>query len=678
MKKSGALLLLMLVFAVCIVHAQKQYNQWFFGMGCGVDFNSGTPTFMNGSLLTDEGCATWCDVNGQVLIYTNGVSVYNKNHALMPNGTGLNSSVSSTEGAIIVPLPGSASIFYIFTTFSEGMYSIVDLSLNGGNGDVTVKNTLLQSNTNERLSYCKHANGVDYWIMFHGDNTSTFYAFLLTSAGVSSAPVTSTVGVVQSTFLGYMKFNAQASKVACALHYQNTIELFDFDNATGMVTNPVLFPANYPNIYGLEFSLSGKYMYISYGLQNGVIKQFNISSGLLSAILASEYQVGTISSLACGALQMGPDRKIYNSSWGNYYLSCINNPEDSGVACNFVLQQVPISLSVTAGLPNCLSSAFGFAEFDKLCYGDTALLMIQDSGLFAAVAWDFDDPTTVPLNVSYDFSTSHVFSAPGMYKVQLVLVSLNASVDTFYYDIEIETCNQVVAALASSDTLFCDKNCIDFFDQSQFNPTSWQWTFTGASPAASTDQNPIGICYNNYGSFDVTLIACNAAGCDTVLMPNFITEFQLPAAPVITLTGNILSSTPAFSYQWFVVGDTTIYSTSQSFTPTVNGNYYVLINDSNGCQSPSNVVGFYTGIHSSDDHSISIFPNPFNEYITVSDNQNRMLTYTIYDVAGKQLQRGSGHSLILIDARKLAPGYYTIVIISPDKTKRIPLVKSQN
>lgn len=675
MKKAEALLIMLLI-AVHLLPAQKQYNQWFFGNSCGVDFNSGVPTFMNGSLQSDEGCATWCDANGQVLIYTNGVNVYDKNHALMPNGFGLNANPSSTEAAIIVPLPGSSTIFYIFTTFNQGMYSIVDLSLNGGNGDVTIKNSLLLNNTNERLSYCKHANGVDYWIMYHEDNANTFYAYLFTSAGVSNAPVTSNSGTAQTSFLGYMKFNAQGNKVACAMHYQNTVELFDFNNATGVVTNPRLFPGVYPFIYGIEFSLSGKYMYITYGLNNGVIKQFNVSSGLLPNILASEYQVGTISSLACGALQMGPDRKIYNSSWGNLYLSCINNPEDSGAACNFVLQQVPLQLSANAGLPNCLSSAFGFAEFDKLCYGDTSALIVKDSTSFAGVSWDFGDPSTGPLNTSYDFSASHVFSAPGSYTIQVVLVNLNTSVDTFYYDIEIKTCNAVVAAFASSDTLFCDKNCIDFFDQSQFNPTSWQWTFTGASPSASTDQNPVGICYNNYGSFDVSLIACNAAGCDTVAFTNFITEFQLPTAPVISLNGDTLTSSPAFSYQWYIVGDTTVHSTAQTFTPTVNGNYYVLISDSNGCQSPSNVVGFFTAMHTLEDNAISIFPNPFSETIFVNDINNHLLTYTIYDVAGRQVLNGWGTGPLQIDTHMLTAGYYSMDVLMAGSIKRIPIVKS--
>lgn len=149
------------------------------------------------------------------------------------------------------------------------------------------------------------------------------------------------------------------------------------------------------------------------------------------------------------------------------------------------------------------------------------------------------------------------------------------------------------ANLGSSDTVFCEKQSINFFDLSTNAPTSWQWTFTGAAPSSSTLQNPIGIYYPSYGSFDVQLIACNAAGCDTIIFPQFITEYPNPLAPAISINGSQYCSSPALSYAWYnTINLTQVLATTPCFTPTIPGNYFVLISDSNGCSTPSSSITF--------------------------------------------------------------------------------------
>ena len=78
-----------LIFVIAHGQAQKQTFNWFFGANAGFDFNSGSPVFQPGALNTLEGCASISDKNGQLLFYTDGTTVYNKNHTVMPNGRGL-------------------------------------------------------------------------------------------------------------------------------------------------------------------------------------------------------------------------------------------------------------------------------------------------------------------------------------------------------------------------------------------------------------------------------------------------------------------------------------------------------------------------------------------------------------------------------------------------------------
>ena len=71
------------------VSCAQQGNNWYFGAYAGLTFNTNPPTALtNGSLLSEEGCATMSDAQGNLLFYTDGQTVYNKNHLAMPNGTG--------------------------------------------------------------------------------------------------------------------------------------------------------------------------------------------------------------------------------------------------------------------------------------------------------------------------------------------------------------------------------------------------------------------------------------------------------------------------------------------------------------------------------------------------------------------------------------------------------------
>src|ERR1043166_2729838 len=168
------------------LNSQKQTNIWYFGIYAGLDFNSGSPVVLtNGVLNTTEGCAAISGTNGALLFYTDGVSVWNNTHSVMPNGTGLQGDVSTTQSALIVKKPGNESLYYIFTLPSEGTgsfcYSTVDMTLDGGKGDVTAKNTVLLGNVTEKMSAAHHCNGTDIWVTVHELNSKSFYSYSVTA-----------------------------------------------------------------------------------------------------------------------------------------------------------------------------------------------------------------------------------------------------------------------------------------------------------------------------------------------------------------------------------------------------------------------------------------------------------------------------------------------------------------
>ncbi len=146
--KKKALLFLLMFPAVFGATAQSVLNHaaiWYFNYYCGIDFTSGSPVSLNNSAMsTDEGTTSISDTTGVLLFYSNGITVYNANHQVMQNGNNLHGGSSSSQSCIGVPQPGSSTIWYLFTVDQGGgswggQYSIIDMALQGGLGEVTSK-----------------------------------------------------------------------------------------------------------------------------------------------------------------------------------------------------------------------------------------------------------------------------------------------------------------------------------------------------------------------------------------------------------------------------------------------------------------------------------------------------------------------------------------------------------
>lgn len=81
--------------------------------------------------------------------------------------------------------------------------------------------------------------------------------------------------------------------------------------------------------------------------------------------------------------------------------------------------------------------------------------------------------------------------------------------------------NIPVVMFSASNVTPCTGNSITFTDESMYAPTSWNWTFQGGTPSTSNLQNP-SVIYNASGAYDVTLVATNAYGKDTLIKSAYI------------------------------------------------------------------------------------------------------------------------------------------------------------
>ncbi len=518
--------LFLLYLFPCLSYGQKQANHWYFGNKAGLNFNGGLSAIGNGQLNTQEGCSGYSDPNtGQLLFYCTGDTVWNKNNVMMPNGFGLGGHYSSTQSALVVPKPGSTSQFYIFTVGSwGGMQSalstgsfnlnLVDMTLNGGLGEVTVKNQVVLSSVCEKLTATLDCNGVDYWVVVHKFNSDKFYSYLLTAAGLSAVPVISTIGIMHSDTLagngfeaiGYMKISPDGKKLALAC-YSNvrTVELFDFNNTTGIINNEILDTSwnnysGFAGLYGLAFSPDNSKLYISAidgGIYPNEIFQYDLNAGTGAAILASRLPIASSANQYYGALQLAPNGKIYMAKAGTGYLDVISNPNSAGAGCGYIASGLQMGNSQgqhtsTFGLPNFVE-IFNTPTAFKLTYDGcggtyTATLLDTVIPFPVTVTWDFGDPSSGANNTSTLFHPTHLFTSTGAYTISL---NITAGCTNFTYNITLDLADSFQVDYGA-DKIICIGDSVLLINSFQYG-TNYQWspsTGLSCSTCASPMANP--------------------------------------------------------------------------------------------------------------------------------------------------------------------------------------------
>lgn len=339
-----------------LTYSQKQNNNWYFGGKAGVTFNTGSPTaLLDSKMSAIEGCSSVSNTSGELLFYTNGEKVWNKSHEIMANGTGLHSSTTSTQAALIVQKPGCETVYYVFTVETltgYGLkYSEVDLSLQSGLGEVTQKNVPLISATCEKVAAIALPDG--YWIITHLFNSDAFYSFKLNSSGVNSVPVISHTGELVTgdlNYPGYLKASPKGDKIVC-VNQTSSIELFDFNIHTGVVSNPKVLYSGVAQ-YGAEFSASGRLLYATVNYRKKII-QFNLAANDIATSQRVITELPFEDTTDFFAMQLGPDRKIYIAGYNDPFLSVIHEPEQIGVSCNLMINYINLEgRNALAGLPN--------------------------------------------------------------------------------------------------------------------------------------------------------------------------------------------------------------------------------------------------------------------------------------------------------------------------------------
>ncbi len=353
--------------------AQEQNANWYFGNQAGINFNDGTaPSTLltDGAMNAPVGCASVSDDFGGLLFYTNGVTVWNRNHVPMPNGN-LMGDVNVSQSVVIIPNPASVDQYYIFSNSAENQahsglrYSVVDMTLASGLGDVdsNTQDVVLLTNCSEKMTAIINPLDKTYWLVSFGPSSDpavydTFYAYKIDENGDVNAPIVSDFSsdaVLSTPFQttqfayapyagGQMKISPDFNTLALVHNLDDrgasaeSVFTFAFSPDTGVLssiaTHYLNFLFNFENTYyyGLEFSPDSQQIFVSTfeKLDNGfgeVIRMRNFAQGETPNYFLMGVPVDRDPVFS---LQLGLDDKIYATRGDFNFLDVITNPDEQG------------------------------------------------------------------------------------------------------------------------------------------------------------------------------------------------------------------------------------------------------------------------------------------------------------------------------------------------------------
>ncbi|MCK4678268.1 MAG: lamin tail domain-containing protein, partial [Bacteroidales bacterium] len=289
------------------------------------------------------------------------------------------------------------------------------------------------------------------------------------------------------------------------------------------------------------------------------------------------------------------------------------------------------------GEPIELSNQFG-SVLDYVPYDDEAPWPTEPDG---------QGPSLTLCNPSDDNSLAESWSASTEF------IAINSAGDSIFATPG-GGCTEIppVANFLASETIITVGSSIDFTDLSTGIPTSWSWTFEGASPASSTAENPTGIVYNAAGSYDVTLVVTNEYGEDTEYKADYILVGYAPEAAFFASETAISvgesvqftdeSTGDPVTWTWIFEGGTPITSNEQNPLVVYNnaGDFDVILIVANTFGESTETKTEYIhvtvgleeiGVSIAD---IAIYPNPGDGQFYINSS-GVDLAYEIYSIVGQ-------------------------------------------
>lgn len=573
--------------------AQRQYENWYFGANTAFNFNAGTAPVevANASQITSIVSTTISDAaTGQLLFYTDGITVWNRNNTVMDNGASILSNPVCGH-VTSCPNPVKAGQHYVFM-YNNGQlrYALIDMTENGGLGKVISTDNLLAPTIANKFTIARHGTTDSYWLItFRGSNgNDTFECYPITNAGIQ-APVRSIMGFHNGiTTLGDLVTNRSGDKIFISFNSPTTaaINQYSFSKTCGTVGTPRNLPigAGWNNAKSIAFSPSNLQMYAIFGQSQGRVVQYSGNDFQSSQEIANSIQ-------AYNDIKLGPDGKIYitKNIAGNPSgsIDVIEKPDLFSLAAAYMTNNITLSNGKTAVrfpiIMYDVSTPGNTVITTKIdvkntCYKDTTVFTPSNMPFLDSLLWDFADPASAN-NTSTKDIPSHTFTDTGSYNVSLswFLCGLKYSI---FKEVTIITPPKVNLG---TDTTLCFENSITL----QGPKGNFDYTWNNGSKDTI-------LFVDTAGTYSLRIsIGPKCAESDTIAInyyPKLEVDFFDSTYFLCEEEGETLNLNAASGFATYLWEPG--LTTNATHTATKTGWYRVHVTNTNGCEAQDSVEIF--------------------------------------------------------------------------------------
>jgi len=575
-------LLFVFTFSFSVAKAQKEWVNWNSATG-GLTFKSG-----KGKLYKDVPAnLTWPDymgtrayaysdsLTGKMLFLTDGKNIWNRNYKsiLNPKLDSLISCDTDYYKIQIVPFANDHSKFYLFhlysgslagcpdKTFSYLYYSVLEMNGNNDSGKLISSNNPVMKKPLDCVALIKHANKKDTWVIGHPWDSSYYSAFLATDTMVYTAVISATGPHVRANRQSIKTVIAPSpnSNIIATSGLTAFVEIYNFDNSTGILSNYRLLRFPGEKVTALCFSPDNSKLYVVVKDRkrcNEFSKLYQVSfhennfNG--TPFLLKKYPPKTLE------LSKAKDNKIWIKV--DNHFDVIEYPNQPGNAC--FLKENYLSFNKQVYFPNIISDYIQQPKetpIRKLHLSDTVEVCFGKNTINAGAGYE-----------SYNWNTGDTTQSievdrPGLYTV--LVGDKNFSKPDAYGYVYVKS--KAAELFTKEDTLFCPKT-LHVLSIPQ-NITAIQWMDGDTShvkPVLTDEYKLTGIDNNGCRVWDSICVFIReypdvSFGNDTTLCPQ--QSFQVSMG---SLDSSNIFNPKLATYLW------PDNSTKNSFTINSEGTYW--------------------------------------------------------------------------------------------------------
>lgn len=536
------------------------------------------------------------------------------------------------------------------------------------------------------------SNNSQLWYIFGDANTNSFRCFTNGVAGNTNWIIRG--GGLTDT---YINGGALSTQTTCAYVYDPVL-----NNVKGYLNGTLVTTVaqTAPNLTGTgPFKVMG--YATNYGAPaGGLMEEYRFYNRALDAaeilLVSTRNTYDTLDIVACTNPYTSPSGNFNWTTPGTYYDTIPN------AYCGDVFQTINLTFSQpehdTIDVTSCDSYGSPSGNYTWTTSGtyfDTL-----------STALGCDSVLTINLTVNYSMNDTLVIAACDSYDSPSGMYSWTTS--GMYYD--------TIPTMAGCDSLlvidltinYSTSDTLDVSECDSYTSPSGNQTWTTSGTYSDIIPNAVGcdslltinltltystnssmtvsacesytaedgMTYTQSGNYDV--IIPNAAGCDSIISLDLTID---NIDTNVTMNGLVLTSATAGadSYQWIdcatqqpIAGET-----SASFTVTQNGSYAVMI-DNGACSETSECVTISNiNVAEISENLVSVFPNPVNDVLTISNPDGRSLEFKLYDLNGHVvLSNQSGATAIAVDMKSLARGIYTLNVRHENSVQVVKVVRN--